>query len=192
MPTPAPTSQPPNLVQRLNNYLVRRGFYDVMKQPRFLYGVAGFLVVYVASGYFAALVCNAMGFLFPAYKSIKAIESPEKDDDTMWLMYWVVFAAFSVVEFFSDIFLSWFPFYFLAKCGFLVWCMAPVTWNGSSFIYMKFLRPLVLRNQGELDRALERAQKGAQNMAKGAMKEARQAAATVAAEVVTGSLKKDD
>lgn len=50
--------------------------------------------------------------------SVKAIESSDKNDDTEWLMYWVVFATFSVFEFFSDIFLSWFPFYFLAKvCG---------------------------------------------------------------------------
>jgi len=52
-----------------------------------------------------------------SFHRVKAIESPDKDDDTEWLMYWVVFAAFSVVEFFSDILLSWFPFYFLMKVG---------------------------------------------------------------------------
>ena len=48
---------------------------------------------------------------------VKAIESERKDDDTQWLTYWTVYSAFSIVEFFSDIFLSWFPLYFLFKVG---------------------------------------------------------------------------
>lgn len=43
------------------------------------------------------------------------MESPEKDDDTQWLIYWVVFGVFNIFEFFSDILLSWFPLYFLVK-----------------------------------------------------------------------------
>jgi hypothetical protein len=46
---------------------------------------------------------------------IKAIESKEKDDDTKWLTYWVTYAFFSLLEFFSDIFLFWIPFYNLSK-----------------------------------------------------------------------------
>lgn len=45
----------------------------------------------------------------------KAIDSEDKDDDTQWLTYWVVFAFFSVIEFFTDTVLSWMPFYFLLK-----------------------------------------------------------------------------
>jgi hypothetical protein len=46
---------------------------------------------------------------------MKALESPNKDDDTKWLTYWVVFALFSIIEYFSDILLYWFPFYWLFK-----------------------------------------------------------------------------
>lgn len=46
---------------------------------------------------------------------IKAIESNVKEDDTQWLTYWVVYGLFSVLEAFSDIFLSWFPFYYVSK-----------------------------------------------------------------------------
>ena len=46
---------------------------------------------------------------------MKAVESVDKDDDTQWLIYWIVYAAFTVVEYFSDFLFSWFPFYFLAK-----------------------------------------------------------------------------
>lgn len=48
-------------------------------------------------------------------RRIKAIESATKDDDTKWLTYWVVYGVFSVAEFFADIFLSWFPFYYIGK-----------------------------------------------------------------------------
>lgn len=48
-------------------------------------------------------------------RRIKAIESPCKEDDTKWLTYWVVYGVFSLGEFFSDIFLYWFPFYYAFK-----------------------------------------------------------------------------
>lgn len=48
---------------------------------------------------------------------VKAIESPSKEDDTKWLTYWVVYGVFSLGEFFSDIFLYWFPFYYAFKVG---------------------------------------------------------------------------
>ena len=50
---------------------------------------------------------------------IKAIESPNKDDDTQWLTYWVVYGVFSIAEFFSDFFLSWLPFYYMLKVRWL-------------------------------------------------------------------------
>ena len=56
-----------------------------------------------------------IGFVYPAYCSVRALESRSKDDDTKWLTYWVVFALFSVIEFFSDILVGWVPFYWLTK-----------------------------------------------------------------------------
>ena len=40
-------------------------------------------------------------FAYPAYCSIKALETLNKQDDKKWLTYWVVFAFFSVLEFFA-------------------------------------------------------------------------------------------
>ena len=40
-------------------------------------------------------------FAYPAYCSIKALETLNEQDDKKWLTYWVVFAFFSVLEFFA-------------------------------------------------------------------------------------------
>uniref|UniRef100_A0A672Q4B6 Receptor expression-enhancing protein n=1 Tax=Sinocyclocheilus grahami TaxID=75366 RepID=A0A672Q4B6_SINGR len=88
-------------------------------------------------------------------KIIKAIESATKEDDTKWLTYWVVYGVFSVAEFFADIFLSWFPFYFLGKCAFLVWCMAPTPSNGSILLYTRIIRPFFLKNEAKIDNVMK-------------------------------------
>jgi len=116
-------------------------------------------------GYFAEFVCNAIGFLYPAYASIIALETQHKEDDTKWLTYWVVFAFFSVGEFFSDIIFSWFPFYWLAKVIFLIWCFMPLENNGSMYIYSRVIRPVFLKNRQHVDNAFSSAVGAATNIA---------------------------
>jgi len=131
--------------------------------------IAGLLVVaalYMIFGYFAAFICNFVGFALPAYWSMAAIETSDKSDDTRWLTYWVVFAAFSCVDFFADGIFAYFPFYWLFKVIFLAWCFAPVKENGSQKIYSKVLRPYILKKQAHIDKAMQKGADVVSNLVK--------------------------
>jgi receptor expression-enhancing protein 5/6 len=155
--------------------------------------LAGILLVsvYLVIGLAKELLCNLIGFVYPAYISVKAIESNDKNDDTEWLMYWVVFASFSCVEFFSDILLSWFPFYFLGKCIFLIWCMSPGSYNGWNVIYTRIIRPFVLRHESKIDGALNKAMGGAKDLWGSAKEEANNAVAQATSAAVKQALSQD-
>lgn len=40
------------------------------------------------------------------------------------------------------------------QCVFLVWCMAPVSWNGSEVLYRRVIRPFFLRHESAVDRVV--------------------------------------
>jgi receptor expression-enhancing protein 5/6 len=150
-----------NLQQRFRKALDEKNFFTnilstleektKVKKELIAYGIIGFLAFYLIVGWGNDFVCNLIGFAYPAYASIRAIESAAKEDDTKWLMYWCAYALFGILEFFSDLLLFWIPLYTLTKCLFLIWLMVPGKNGGTNVIYYKILRPFVLKHQGKIE-----------------------------------------
>ncbi|KAL1433103.1 hypothetical protein MTO96_002068 [Rhipicephalus appendiculatus] len=124
-----------------------------VQRAYFMLGFGVFAALYFIFGCFAELLCNIVGLLYPAYASTRAIESADRNDDTRWLTYWVVYACFSILDFFADGILSFFPFYWLVKVVFLVYCFLPTRSNGSTRIYNSLIRPYFLKSSGQIDTA---------------------------------------
>jgi len=187
-----------SIKEKLNEFLNQKnyftdalGFLESKSGVNRLYlfgGCIAVLSLYLVVGYASGFIVALLGFLYPAYASVKAIESDNKDDDTQWLTYWVVYSGFSITEFFSDIFLSWFPLYFLFKCMFLCWCMAPFSWNGAEFIYRRFIAPFILKHEKDADAILSKAAE----TAKGLYSKAEEEAKKVALEHIAGGQEEDN
>jgi receptor expression-enhancing protein 5/6 len=102
---------------------------------------------------------------YPAYKSIKALESAGDDDDKIWLTYWCVFGVFSLLDEFGGIILHLIPFYFYIKLGFFVWMMHPTT-KGSTVVYNNVLKPLLDKNRDKIEKFIAEVKGGAMSVAK--------------------------
>nr|CAI5841512.1 unnamed protein product [Callosobruchus analis] len=96
------------------------------------------------------------GTLYPAYASYKAVRSKGGREYVKWMMYWIVFALFTCIETFTDIFLSWFPFYYEIKIIFVIWLLSPAT-KGSSILYRKFVHPMLSSKEQEIDEYISKA-----------------------------------
>ncbi|XP_068194800.1 receptor expression-enhancing protein 1 [Antennarius striatus] len=96
------------------------------------------------------LVVLVFGTLYPAYSSYKAVKSKDVKEYVKWMMYWIIFALFTTVEVFTDMFLCWLPFYYELKIAFVVWLLSPYT-RGSSVLYRKFVHPTLSSKEKEID-----------------------------------------
>jgi receptor expression-enhancing protein 1/2/3/4 len=68
-------------------------------------------------------------------------------------MYWVVFALFYTVETFTDIFVSWMPFYYEVKILVVLWLALPYT-EGSKSLYRRLIHPQLINQEGQIDKLL--------------------------------------
>ena len=119
-------------------------------------------VFFVVFGLGSAFIVNLACFAYPAYKSYKALESKGQDDDKQWLTYWTVYALFVLIDEYSEIILSFIPYYYLLKLCFLVWLFMPTT-NGAIVIYENGIGPLFRKYGSQIEKGFTKV--------KGAMKD---------------------
>lgn len=108
------------------------------------------------SSILSRLVILLFGTLYPAYASYKAVRTKNVREYVKWMMYWIVFALFTCVETFTDVFLSWFPFYYEIKIILVIWLLSPAT-KGSSILYRKFVHPTLSSREQEIDEYINKA-----------------------------------
>jgi len=159
---PAAQDKLKKLRMSLDNIPAMQQAEEVTKVPKEMLVVGGgvFLCTCIFFSIGAGSVCSLIGFAYPAYKSFEAIEGPNKKEVTQWLIYWVVYAFFSIIEVFVDFLLYWIPFYYTFKMAFLVWAMLPQT-KGAKYLYDSFLKDFLKKNESKIDKALSDAKKKA-------------------------------
>lgn len=127
-------------------------------------GVGGLLAVTVILIVGVGILTSLVGFVYPAFKSFEAIETKRKGDDTQWLVYWVIFSFFTIMETFTEYLLYWIPFYYAFKIAFLLWAMLPQT-KGAQLLYDTFLKDFMKKNESKIDKVMEDAKKNASSIA---------------------------
>ena len=131
--------------------------------------VTGFLFVFMGVG--ASLITDAVGIFYPAYMSFKAIESPEAEDDKLWLTYWVVFAIYGFADRFLDFVFFWVPFYYPIKLVVLVSLFAPKT-RFAVHLYDRVIKPFLKKYEAQIDEKIGHIQEEADAAFKKAQQEA--------------------
>ncbi|KAF8633190.1 hypothetical protein AX15_001487 [Amanita polypyramis BW_CC] len=105
-------------------------------------GVALVIILHLVNP-LAAPVSNLVGFVLPAFLSLKAIDAPAPNDDVQWLTYWVIFAFFNFVESFAlRLVLYYLTWYFPLKTVILLWLQLPA-FRGAEVAYSKVLKPIL-------------------------------------------------
>lgn len=90
-----------------------------------------------------------LGVLYPAYGSYRSLSMSQYEEIKKWLVYWVVFAVFTLFEGLTDFFISWLPLYRELKLCIIIWMVAPGC-DGSSLLYRHLISPVLEENEGKL------------------------------------------
>ncbi|CAN8205894.1 unnamed protein product [Coccothraustes coccothraustes] len=126
------------------------------------------------------------GMLYPAYASYKAVKTKNIREYVRWMMYWIVFALFMTAETFTDLLISWLPFYYEVKMAFVIWLLSPYT-RGASLLYRRFVHPTLARREKDIDAFLVRARERGYETALRFGKRGLNLAATAAVQAATKS-----
>ena len=106
-------------------------------------------LIFVYFNLFENLITNLIGTVYPTFWTIKSIES--KDGKAIhWLIYWIIFSSFILLDFFSGFVVKIIPFYFIMKICFLIWLQWPES-KGCDIIFSYVINNIFESIEEELD-----------------------------------------
>jgi receptor expression-enhancing protein 5/6 len=106
-------------------------------------------LIFVYFNLFENLITNLIGTVYPTFWTIKSIES--KDGKAIhWLIYWIIFSSFILLDFFSGFVVKIIPFYFVMKICFLIWLQWPES-KGCDIIFSYVINNIFESIEEELD-----------------------------------------
>lgn len=97
----------------------------------------------IVLGIAARFLSTFVSMIYPAYRSIKAIESGgiynkyeilEKTDDKQWLSYWILFSLITLADSSIGFILEFIPFYHVIRLALFVILFHP-SLNGAEKVY---------------------------------------------------------
>ncbi|UJR22446.1 hypothetical protein I4U23_025506 [Adineta vaga] len=106
----------------------------------------------MVSSLLARCIIVTIGTLYPGYRSYKSLITSDLRGVVDCLRYWIVFSIFLACETITDLVLSWFPFYYWIKIVIVFWIVSP---SGSTFLYKRFIQPLLKEREQEIDQLIE-------------------------------------
>ena len=159
------------IISGVDNSQIQKQFTLIEKKtgrnPKIVVGILAASILLSAIGNFGRYVTCVVGITLPAYWSIKAIETPEANDDKQWLTYWAVYAVFTFIDLFAGFIMKFLPFYFLIKLIFLIWLFMPNT-QGAVVVYNLVISKLFKKYEKKIDTQFEKlTQKGKEVLQKG-------------------------
>ena len=102
----------------------------------FEYFIAGFgvlLLLCVFFGIFAGFITNMIGFIYPGYMTLLALDGDHEGIQTNWLIYWAMYSVLTLVEDYGEFIIYWVPFYYPIKAAFLIYMMVGI--SSPSFLH---------------------------------------------------------
>ena len=135
--------------------------------------LAGFLfvlcVIFLLFEGFAIVVTIGC-VVYPGLLSIRAIESPEADDDKVWLTYWMVYGTLHVAETFVPFIFYLIPYWGLLRPALFLWM---IQFGGAEWIHRTVVQSLLQQHRSTVISFLNKFQNASSKIASDASAEAK-------------------
>ncbi|XP_027198358.2 uncharacterized protein T19C3.4-like isoform X2 [Dermatophagoides pteronyssinus] len=115
--------------------------------------------------FYVTIIKQIIGGLYPSYLAYKALKQRNGPEITRLVMYFIVFQIYCSIEFYLDLFLSfWLPFYYESKLIFIFWLISPYG-NGAQILYENLIQRKFEENEEKIDKQIDNLKKFAINSA---------------------------